>query len=783
MTPDRVNSTSTRRSAGAAWVFLATGLVVTMCHWAGVLGRFDTSIYSVLVLAGFVATIVGIVRNRPRVRWPFIAFAAAVFLFLIGGATREASHTLGDLSSHRTLLPDVITLPGYVFLALGFFGLGRARRAGTRELDALLDAAMAGLAALAVGWVFLIVPTLADTRASGTVRMTLAAYPPLSVFVLVAGFLIISTGGEQRPVAMRLLLGALVFLLVGDFLYMCVDAHVASLPISVADVPYLLANVLFAAMHLHPSSAMLCEPVPRSERPPTRIRLVFVAVALAVPAVIVVARPNLGAVDRSILASMILALTTAATWRVFAALRSSARYEAQLSHQATHDELTGLPNRAYVKDRLQRALARRSEAGRGVALLFLDLDRFKTVNDALGHGTGDDLLIAVSRRLRHVVPNGSVVSRIGGDEFVILLERVNEDRALRFAREVHAALSLPFDAVAGELSSTVSIGIAFAGPDDDVDGESLLRDADIAMYEAKASGRDAIAVFDVQVHERTARRLILERDIRHALFNKQLSLHYQPIIDMRRRNVVGVEALLRWQHPELGFVSPLDFIPVAEETGAIVDIGRWVLRTACEQLSEWRRSHPAFADTYVSVNLSPRQLRDSAFVDIVETTLRSASLAPSNLHIELTESLLVEHKSVAHAFLARLRSIGVAIAIDDFGTGYSSLSYLRNFDIDFVKIDKSFVDDLAQPDTVDESLVAAIVAIARALHVNTVAEGVETPEQAERLRSLEVDYAQGYLFARPVKPDELVRTVARINQLTGPFDSSTPASTPARQVV
>jgi diguanylate cyclase (GGDEF)-like protein len=759
------NSPAGNRPATASWAFLAVGVVVTLAHWLGVLGTLDQATYSLLVLAGFVATIVGILRNRPTVRWPFVCFAVCVFLFFVGGATRTAWHTLADLSTHRSLVPDIITMPGYVLLAVGLFGLGRRRMSGVREVDTLVDASMAGLSALAFGWVFLIAPTLAATHARVAVRLVLASYPPLSVFVLVAGFLLVASGGKQRPIALRLLQGALVFLLIGDLIYTCVDARVASLPASVTDVPYLLANVLFAAMHLHPSSRQLCEPVPRHERPPSRIRIAFVAVALGVPAIIVMGRPALVSSDRLILIVVIGLLTTAATWRVFTALRSSAQYEQQLEHQATHDHLTGLPNRSYVHARLRQALERRADTGAGVAVLFLDLDRFKHINDALGHGVGDRLLVAVARRLRRVAPSASVVSRIAGDEFAVVLERLTEDESLDVARYVHASFALPFDADGTELSTTVSIGIVYAQAGQPVEEEALLRDADIAMYEAKDRGRDCVAVFNAEIHQRTARRLVLERDIRHSLRDEQLSLHYQPIIDVPTRRVVGVEALLRWHHPKLGLVSPLDFIPVAEETGIIVDIGQWVMRTACRQLDAWRREHPQFANIYASVNVSGRQLRDDTFVGAVAETLASNGLRANDLYVELTESVLVEHSTAARGFLDGLRTLGVSIAIDDFGTGYSSLSYLRTFHVDVVKIDKSFVDHIGPHDTVDESLVAAIVAIARALDVDTVAEGVEKTEQADRLKDLGVDSAQGYLFSRPVPAEDVPGAVARLNQL------------------
>jgi EAL domain-containing protein (putative c-di-GMP-specific phosphodiesterase class I) len=304
-----------------------------------------------------------------------------------------------------------------------------------------------------------------------------------------------------------------------------------------------------------------------------------------------------------------------------------------------------------------------------------------------------------------------------------------------------------------------------ASPDDSATAESLLRDADTAMYRAKEAGRDAVAIFDLDMRDRTARRARLEHDLHTALEHDELVLHYQPVVDLDPVDVVGFEALLRWNHPHLGTVPPLDFISIAEDTGLIVPIGAWVLETACRQLAAWKRELPLGRDLRMAVNLSARQLREPGLVDTVIHAAGRHDLDSRSVVLELTESLLMDQNPGARDTLRALRELGFRISIDDFGTGYSSLAYLRTFQVDEVKIDKSFVDDLDRPDTPEESLVAAIVAMANALGVTTTAEGVETPSQAERLASLRVDAAQGYVFARPTEAAQVPGVVARLRQL------------------
>ncbi len=753
-------------SSAPAWWYLGVGCAATFGDYLGLFGR-SGMIYPLLVLSCFAATVFAIRTYRPSVRWPFVCFAAAVGLFFVGGATREMWNTLGDISARRSLVPDVITIPGYALLAVGMFGLSRARRGGRHDLDGMLDAALVALGALACAWAFLITPALANTGAPIGVRTVLTIYPAASIFLVAAWLQILSMGGARRSISHRLLLAALSFLLLGDVIYTLVDARIATIPLHIIDVPYLLANVLFGVVHLHPSMRELCEPVPRAQQH-GRIdsRLAIVATALGLPTVVVLLRPSLSGADRAVLAIIVLTLTATAIWRVFRALRAHATSETQLVYQATHDALTGLPNRAYLKDYLDQEIARHSNTDRSFALLFLDLDRFKLVNDALGHTVGDQLLRAVAHRLGRVVPASAKIARIGGDEFVIVIGDVSgADQAVRYGEEIRASFSLPFAVAESEIYASVSVGVALAGPSASRDAESLIRDADTAMYQAKVAGRDDVALYDAEARERTTRRLALERQLRGVLDRDELQIHYQPIVDGSTRKVIGFEALLRWAHPELGNVPPLDFVPVAEETGMIVEIGAWVLKTAAEQLAYWRAHTSGAQDLYVAVNLSARQLHEPGFVELVLNTARDAGLPNDAMRLELTESLLIEQRSVV-ASLDQLRAAGFSLSIDDFGTGYSSLAYLRRFHVDEVKIDKAFIDDLARSDGADSSLVEAIIAVAHAIGIHATAEGVELPVQADRLRELGVDSMQGYLYSRPATAADIPSVIARINLLT-----------------
>ena len=440
--------------------------------------------------------------------------------------------------------------------------------------------------------------------------------------------------------------------------------------------------------------------------------------------------------------------------------------EDELAHRAFHDPLTELPNRALLSDRLRQALARarrrrKGEAGT-LAVLFLDLDNFKYVNDSLGHEAGDELLVEVAGRLRSALRPEDTLARMGGDEFVILLEGVEDEGAAglvaeRIAEALREPVVLGGPEGGQEVFATASIGVVTLGRGGEKTApEDLLRDADTAMYRAKANGKARSAVFRRGMAEAPVARLRLEGELRRALERGEFRVFYQPKALMETGEIVGAEALLRWEHPERGLLAPDDFVALAEETGLVVPIGRWVLEEACRQAKAWREELPPGALSTMNVNVSARQFGDPDLVGAVRGALEGARLDPGVLVLEITEGTLMRDAPSTVATLGELKDLGVGLAVDDFGTGYSSLSYLKRFPVDYVKIDRSIVSGVER-DAGNEAIVAATVAMARALGLGVVAEGVETAEEAEKLRSLGCEMGQGFYWWRPSPPGEAAK--------------------------
>jgi diguanylate cyclase (GGDEF)-like protein/PAS domain S-box-containing protein len=422
--------------------------------------------------------------------------------------------------------------------------------------------------------------------------------------------------------------------------------------------------------------------------------------------------------------------------------------EEQLVHQAFHDSLTGMANRALFRDRLQQSLARAARRKEKPAILYLDLDGFKTINDSFGHPAGDGVLAAVAARLRPYVRTGDTMARLGGDEFAILLEDTADASApIRVAERIIEALKLPYALREREVVISASVGIAIFAQET---ADELLRNADIAMYMAKNAGKGRYEVFNPAMHEAVMSRVQLEADLGRAVERGEFFLVYQPLVSLSSQQPIGVEALIRWQHPTRGLMPPVTFIPLAERTGAIVSIGRWVLREACRQVAEWRRGMPELG---LSVNLSARQMRDPGLVADVSQALADAGYPPQALTLEMTESVLMDDIDGALRVLRALKGLGLHLSIDDFGTGYSSLSYLSRFPVDSLKIDRSFVSGLGAVE--NQPLVATIMEMARSLKLDVVAEGIETGEQLAELRQLACEVGQGYLFAKPMPAAEL----------------------------
>jgi diguanylate cyclase (GGDEF)-like protein len=426
--------------------------------------------------------------------------------------------------------------------------------------------------------------------------------------------------------------------------------------------------------------------------------------------------------------------------------------EERIAHMARHDALTDLPNRVLLRERLEHEL-KRVKRGENLAVLCLDLDHFKSVNDTLGHPIGDELLKLVADRLRGCTREPDTIARLGGDEFAIIMTQMHQPTdASILARRIRESIVRPYQVDGHQIVSDISIGISIA-PIDGAEPDQLLKNADMALYDAKADGRGTYRFFEAEMDKRMKERRDLEMDLRQALTNNQFALHYQPLVNLQTNEITAFEALLRWNHPAKGLISPADFVPIAEETGLIVSIGEWVLRTACKETANWPNH------VKVAVNLSPAQLKSKSLMPMVMSALADSGMQANRLQLEITETLLMQNTFATLATLHQLRKLGVQIAMDDFGTGYSSLSYLRSFPFDKIKIDRSFIQDLskgAEP----RAIVHAVTGLAKCLNMISTAEGVETQQQLDTLQAVGCTEMQGYLFSRARPADEIMQLFA-----------------------
>ncbi len=721
-------------------------------------------LYATLGLLATASVVRGIVANAAAPRGPWLAIAAALLLFMVTAYLRTEDQTLGDLTASRSLVPDAVGFPAYLILGAGLALLVRHRRKLIGGLvDLSLDAAVAALAAMSLAWVFMASPAMAGAHAPLTVKALFILYPTVSVLMVTfTAQLAFTGGGTGDRSSLRTAMGAMTALLIGDIVYTLADARVWDAPTWIVNLPYGIAFSLIALLGWQPAFALITEPVPRSSATARTLRLPVVSVALAIPALVAAFRKDTFE-DKVGLAIIVLLLAVVGTLRTSRALRAEEATQQVLAFRATHDQLTGLPNRSAAADHIEMRLRQRLTADASIAVLFLDLDRFKLVNDTYGHLLGDQLLISLGERISALDEPSTFSARIGGDEFVMVLDRVDgADEAVLLAETVRGRLSEPLRIGDIELPVSVSIGVAFADASDrHLSADELLRDADTAMYRAKDSGRDSVVMFDSAMRDRVARRLRVETDLRHAIERDELAVHYQPIVRLPSGAIVGFEALIRWHHPQLGTISPLDFIPVAEETGLIVEIGDWVLDTALGQLATLRRNLADGDRLTMAINVSTRQLLDPIVPRRIAALLAHHGVPGERVFLEVTESMLMDDPAAKLELLNAVKATGVMLSIDDFGTGYSSLSYLEKFPFDRVKIDRAFITGLNRSGGTGRPLVAAILAMADALGLDTIAEGVETPNECDALESLNCGYAQGFLFSRPVPPDQSPQAVMR----------------------
>ncbi|NNF00694.1 MAG: EAL domain-containing protein [Pyrinomonadaceae bacterium] len=439
------------------------------------------------------------------------------------------------------------------------------------------------------------------------------------------------------------------------------------------------------------------------------------------------------------------------------------RTEEKLEHDAAHDALTGLPNRKRLKQCLETSIRRIKHDSRNLfAVLFIDIDRFKTINDSMGHQAGDELLLTITRKLNSLVRPNDVVARLGGDEFVILVENIKDrDQVLQIAERILITLQQPMKILGQKIYTSASVGIAM-GSGEYEKPEDLVRDADIAMYRAKTNGKGRFEVFDEGMHSGAVSLMKLEIDLRRAYEKKEFVLHYQPIVALESEEIIGFEALVRWNHPVRGMVPPSEFIPVAEDTGLILPIGQWVLQESCRQMSQWQREHDSSRSMIISVNLSARQIERKSLIEEIAQTLTTTELPPECLRLEITESVIMNNPEQAIVSVNDLREMGVRVSIDDFGTGYSSLGYLHKFPVDTLKVDRSFINRIGNEGE-NAEIVQTIITLAASLNMEVVAEGIETAEQLDFLRHINCNYGQGYFYSRPVDSEGVGEMLGKLS--------------------
>ena len=706
-----------------------------------------------------VCVVIGFFAHRPDPRtWLVIL---GVSLFTVAGQTLADSslpdETLRIVSESFFLVVQILLASALLLVTL--------RRNGTAILNSLGDALVVALGAWLLIWIVLLQPSLniaGEPTVISVLRGITLATSTIVLFLLVS---LLFSEANRTP-SIWLLFGAISLSLLGDFLFAFDKSGHASVSDRLLNAPYVMSLFLASATFLHPSVRSLTHRSTTRHRQPLLGRLVLTTTALVVPLITVALFDPRNQVDRVVRAISLFVLAASVTARVIQAVRTNARAQAVLVKTAQTDALTLLPNRSLMLKHIEEAVDSAWRTGKVPAVHFIDVDRFKNINDSLGHSAGDDVLVAVAQRLTNAVPPSAIVGRISGDEFVVLEPNsIGDIEAMKTAERILECFREPLALKQGDVFVSASIGVACSTGAESPSPEELLRHADAAMYRAKDAGRNCIALFDASMLERATERLTLETALYRALERQELTLVYQPIIDLQLGDVLGFEALMRWEREDGSTSSPAQFIPIAEETGIIVPIGAWALIEALTHLRSWIDAGICPETASMSVNVSPRQLHDPHFVSVVSEALSRARMQPQQLWLEMTESIMITEPEQALAALRRLNTLGVRIAIDDFGTGYSSLSLLQSFPIQRLKIDRSFISGIAD-DVSARSIVKTILAMSDALGLDTVAEGVETDKQLQALIELNCAKAQGYLISHPVAPEQMRNTVISLDKFS-----------------
>ncbi len=759
-----------------AWaVYLLAVALLTGCyllaHFIGPVWLNSGPVYNLIGGSSIAALLLGARWSSPERRLPWLLFALGQALFVIGDILTYNYQRLFHASLPSPSIADPVHLAFYPLLIVGLVLLVRQRN-HARDRAGLIDALIITVALASLSWVYLMAPYAEDASLSLLTKLTSIAYPVMDVLIL-AVVARAAAASHRREAAFTLLFFGTVALLLTDAIHGYRLLHGGYATGGVLDAGRAGFYALLGAAALHPSVRLPSKPAPAPDGRLTRARLALLSCASLTALLVIVVREALGepldiyvlVAASGIMFALVIARMVGIVHRNEDASRREAElraelFQAELEHTAFHDALTGLPNRALFHNRVEHALAGRRRDRLPVAVLLLDLDDFKNVNDSLGHAAGDEVLREVARRLQDCMRPVDTTARLGGDEFAILVhDAESELHSIEIAQRAISALELAVPLIGREITIAVSIGIAFSdqGIVSAHEAEELLRNADAAMYMAKESGEGGYRVFQPEMHAKALARLELKTDLQRALDAGEFTLRYQPIMDLARGDIGGMEALMRWEHPVRGTVSPADFVPLLEDTGLIVPVGHHILLEACRWAAHMQRECPRTPPLSMAVNVSAFQLQRPEFVDEVRHALTETDIPSSSLTLELTESVMMQDMELSLLRLEALRALGVRLAIDDFGTGYSSLNYVRKFPVHILKIDRSF---LADPNPEVAELTAAIAQLARIFKLQAVAEGIEDAGQLQRVRAMRCDFAQGFYFAKPLLGEEILAMVS-----------------------
>ena len=735
-----------------SWLVALGAAVLGALH--GIRQAETTGITAIVAVVGsLLAIVIGSIAHKP----PFVVSTTAAFSIAVITASRVIEHRSTGSAS---LSIDVLLLASQAGLVIGLLLIARQRLLG-QLTNVLTDGIIVGLGAWVLVWIFLVQPSLALAGSTAATTATQSATLAVGMIVLfLLATLLFSNTTPSAPVAF---LGLSVGLgLTGIILRSVIVRTDAHLSASTINASFLMAFALVGASFLHPNIRHVNSGTISRSTAPLMTRLMTTTVSLIAPIIVLATTDPHDSTDRWVRTISVLVLAAAVMLRVIQSVRLNANTQDNLVRNALTDSLTGLPNRILMLEHIDKAIQSSWKTSLRPTVLFIDVDRFKSINDSLGHSTGDAILTEVARRLTSAIAPHATVARIAGDEFVVLDNTTESPtQSVMLAERILDALRDPMRGSTGDMFVTASIGVAYAVPNLRLSAEDLMQHADTAMYRAKSAGRNCIALFDDSMLESVTKRLDVETALYRALERKELRLVHQPIVDIDLGIVVGFEALMRWDRTGAGTISPLDFIPIAEETGTIVPLGSWAINDALQQLRSWVDTGVCKPSTTMSVNVSPRQLHDPEFVTIVSNALNTSGVSPEQLWLEVTESVMITEPTQALSSLRQLNALGVRIAIDDFGTGYSSLSLLQKFPIQCIKIDRAFVNDLAT-DQAAQNIVRTIIAMAEAMGADIVAEGVENRDQLQTLKSVNCHRAQGYLISPPVDVQDVPRIVREI---------------------